>query len=346
MTAYLQADPGVHVAGTALSGPRALEVVARLRPDVVTLDLEMPGMNGLEVLDRLMHECPTPVLLVSGVSRQAAAATLRALDRGAVDFILKYTPGVDTDPEALRREIGAKVRLAARIKVIRSLGGRHGDPPPANSGGRGRGPRPAPPAGAEFALPRIVVIGASTGGPVALREMLGLLPADFPEAVVVVQHMPATFTRVLAAQLDRQTALRVKEAEEGDRLRPGTVLVAPGDYHLLVRGDGRVELVQGPKVAGHRPSIDVTMQSVAQVYGPRARGVVLTGMGSDGARGLASIHRRGGQTFAQDPGSCVVSSMPVNAVECGGVDRVAPPAEIARQLCVRGWAETVAGPAV
>jgi len=320
---YLQAAPGLAVAGTALDGRRAVELTRSLRPDVVSLDLEMPGMDGLAVLDEIMSDCPTPVVLLSGVSRQAARATLLALGRGAVDFVLKYSAGSDTDPEALRQEIIAKVRLAARIKVIRSLPSRtdHSELPTA--------PRPS---AEPWLLGGVVVIGASTGGPLALRELLGQLPADFPAAIVVVQHMPATFTRVLAVHLGRQLALPVKEAEHGDRLLPGRVLVAPGEVHLLIGPDGKVQLTAGPRIGGHCPSIDVTMQAAAQVYGPRARGVLLTGMGCDGALGLAAIRARGGRTFAQDPASCVVNGMPQAAVDRGVVDTVAPPAEIARRL--------------
>jgi len=178
----------------------------------------------------------------------------------------------------------------------------------------------------------VVVIGASTGGPSALRELLGRIPGEFPAAVLVVQHMPATFTQVLADQLDRLLALRVKEAEEGDLLRPGLVLVAPGDRHLLVRANGRVELDAGPRVGGYRPSIDVTMRAVAQVYGARARGVVLTGMGCDGTLGLAALRHQGAVTYAQSPETCVVGSMPEQAIERGVVVHVAPVAEIARLL--------------
>jgi two-component system chemotaxis response regulator CheB len=167
---------------------------------------------------------------------------------------------------------------------------------------------------------------------VALRELLGNLSPNFPAAVIIVQHMPATFTGVLAAQLDRQVPFKVKEAQAGDRLQPGLALVAPGDYHLLLRPDSRVELNQGPEIGGHRPSIDVTMQSVAQLYGARTKGVVLTGMGNDGSLGLAAIHAKGGKTFAQDADSCVVDGMPQRAIEKGVVDHVAPPTNIAQLL--------------
>jgi len=359
LTSYLQSSPDFQVVGTALNGTRAVELVKELRPDAVTLDLEMPEMNGLEALEHIMHDCPTPVVLVSGVSRRAAAITLQALDIGAVDFILKYTPGVDTNPEALRQEIMAKVRAASQIKVIRSLRSRRLDretAPPlrpldrlGTTQAQDTAPSPAymptrpevddtPPERVQrrevlpFLPGGVVVIGASTGGPVALRELLSNLPADFPAAVIIVQHMPATFTGVLAAQLDRQVPFKVREAEAGDRLQPGLILVAPGGYHLLLRPDSRVVLNQGPEIGGHRPSIDVTMQSAAQLYGARTKGVVLTGMGNDGSLGLVAIRAKGGKTFAQDAASCVVNGMPQRAIEKGVVNHVAPPARIAQLL--------------
>jgi two-component system chemotaxis response regulator CheB len=330
---HLESSPDVRVVGTALDGPRALELTRELRPDAVTLDLGMPGMSGLEVLDRLMRHHPVPVLVISGVSRQAADLALEALRRGAVDFIFKYTPGVDTDAEALRREIVAKVRTAARVKVIRSLGDPaacDGPQPTLSAGASEETPTPEEPA--EFGTEQVIVIGASTGGPVALRELLEELPVDFPAGILVVQHLPGTFTGVLAAQLDRRVRVRVKEAEEGDRLRPGLVLIAPGERHLLIRPNGRIDLVRAAKIRGHRPSIDVTMQSAAQAYGPRARGVLLTGMGTDGVIGLQWIRRRGGKTFVQDAASCVVNGMPQRALDKGVVDASGPPGQIAAWL--------------
>ncbi len=348
LSSYLQSSPDFQVVGTALNGARTVELVQELRPDALTLDLEMPGVNGLEALEQIMYLYPTPVIIVSGISRQAAAITLQALDLGAVDFVLKYTPGVDTKPEALGQEIMAKVRAASQIKVIRSI--RTGCPRPGRaveenslqglhaleSPEMDQG-RPLKARRGEIApyLPDgVIVIGASTGGPVAVRELLNHLPADFPMAVLVVQHIPASFTKVLATQLNRRVPLEVKEATAGDRLKAGLVLVAPGGYHLLLRSGARVELNQAPEIKGHRPSIDVTMQSVAQVYGPRTIGVVLTGMGSDGALGLTSIRAKGGKTFAQDTASCVVNGMPQRAIEKGVVDKIGPPVEIAQFLKV------------
>jgi len=338
LTSYLQSSPDLQVVGTALNGARAVELVRKLHPDVITLDLEMPEMDGLEALERVMRECPTPVVLVSGVSRKAAAITRQAIGIGAVDFVLKYTPGIDTQPEALRQEIVAKVRAASQIRVVRSLSshraqqGTVASSPPSDS---------SPPAAisrrseAPPVLPdSIVVIGASTGGPVALRELLVNLPADFPAAIIVVQHMPASFTGVLASQLNRQVPLIVKETRTGDCLQPGLALIAPGDYHLLLRPDLRTELNLGPEIKGHRPSIDVTMQSVAQIYGARTKGVVLTGMGDDGLMGLVSIRAKGGRTYAQDASSCVVNVMPQRAIEKGVVDHIASPTKIAQLLAI------------
>lgn len=337
LTSHLAQEGGFQIVGVARDGQAAISMVLHERPDVVTLDLEMPRVNGLEVLEVVMRDQPTPVIMVSGISRQAALVTMRALELGAVDFILKFTPGVDTDPEAFRREFVAKVRAAAGVKVIRSLGQRH---PAATVAQRlnhrssvsGSGPTHLSAPTANVDSGRILVVGASTGGPMALRELLAELGTDFPAPIVIVQHMPATFTGVLAAQLDRQVPLHVREAVAGDALAPGTAYIAPGGQHLLVNRDGRIEIMPGPKVNGHCPSVDVTMQSAAVAFPGRADGVVLTGMGDDGTAGLAFLRSKGGRTYAQDEASCVVYGMPQRAIERGVVDCVGTPAAIGREL--------------
>jgi two-component system, chemotaxis family, protein-glutamate methylesterase/glutaminase len=332
LATYLQCSPEFLVVGTAQDGPQAICQIKALQPDLVTLDLNMPGMSGMQALDIIMSECPVPVMVVSGVSRQAADMTLLALNHGAVDFIFKYIPGVDTDPLALREEIISKARVAAQIKVVRTLHLRReqaqiGDQPPTSPTEQtGKALQP-------LFRGNLVVIGASTGGPVALRTLVCELPEDFKDAVVIVQHMPPEFTRVFAAHLEQQARLIVKEAQPGDSIRPGVVLVAPGGSHLLFNPDGRVELNQGVEIAGHRPSIDVTMQSAAQVFGAHTRGIVLTGMGEDGSMGLLAIRSKGGKTFAQDEQSSIVYGMPQRAIKKGLADFIAPPAEIARLLC-------------
>ena len=338
LTSHLQSSSEFEVVGTALNGLRAIELVAELRPDVVTLDLEMPKIDGLAALQQIMMSHPTPVVMISGVSREAALITLQALEVGAVDFILKYTPGVDTEPEALRLEILSKVRAAAKIKVVRSLRPFQIGEKRSLSSGLGllssepSEPHPEPEKTLSYLPGGVIVIGASTGGPVAVRELLSRLPDSFKAAIIVVQHIPASFTPVLAAQLDRTVPLKVKEARPGDKLIPGQVFIAPGDYHLLIGSDSRMILNQGPKIKGHRPSIDVTMQAVAQMYGARTRGVVLTGMGDDGSLGLVAIHAKGGKTYVQDEASCVINGMPQRAIEKGVVDYVASPAQIAEML--------------
>ena len=291
-------------------------------------------MNGLEVLQRIMEERPTPVVVISGVSGRASTMTLQALERGAVDFVLKYTPGMDIDPIALQREIVAKVCQAARIRVVRSL------PARATPSTESRfipmleqdEVVPASGSDAPHRPDNIVVIGASTGGPLALRELLAALPRDFSAGVLIVQHLPAAFTGVLAAQLRRHSRLPVDEAQHHEALPPGAVRVAPGDFHLLLRPNARMELRRGPAVGGHCPSIDVTMQAAAQAYGPHAKGVLLSGMGSDGVRGMLAIRNRGGETFAQDRGSSVIFGMPRRAIEEGVADHVGSPSEIAAML--------------
>ena len=327
LTSYLHSAPDLEVVATAHDGREALHKVKVLRPDAVTLDLEMPEMDGLEALAYMMRECPTPVVAVSGVSGRAATRTLQALDLGAVDFVLKYAPGVHIDPAELCREILAKVRAASRIRVVRSLGSRT---PASYSAATAAAARPRAESSGI-----VVVIGASTGGPLAVRELLSALPGGFGAGIVVVQHMPRSFTAVLAAQLGRHCRLRVREAEDGDRLDPGTVLVAPGGFHLLLRPGMRAAICAATVISGssnYCPSIDAAMESAARVYGSRAMGVVLTGMGDDGALGLQTIHEMGGITFAQNAESCVVDGMPRRARERGAADHVAAPAQIAQLL--------------
>ena len=333
LATYLRAA-GLEVVATTGNGRVLVELVKKHRPDVITLDLDMPGLDGLSALEILMREVPTPVVVVSGVSGRAATRTLAALEAGAVDFVLKYEPGADTDPEALRREIVAKVEAASRIRVIRTLPPRQAETKPAPGGVVVDFPE-LPPRDRliERLLPGgVVVIGASTGGPLALRQLLTELPEDFPGALIVVQHMPASFTGVLAAQLNRQIRLPVTEARDGQRLEPGKVLVAPGGKHLLLTPDACIALSDGPEVHGHRPAIDVTMQSAAQLFGARVTGIQLTGMGSDGAQGILTIHLKGGATYAQDASSAAVPGMPERAVETGAVGTIARPTDIGRQL--------------
>ncbi len=337
--AILSRDPEVEVAGTAMDGVFALQKVGPLRPDVVTLDLDMPRMNGLETLRHLVERHGLPVLVLSAHTQKGARLTLQALELGAVDFLAKPR---GTDPgglEDLADELIRKVKMAARVSP-RSL--------PCGSRNAERGiplPIPAIPQSAlrtphsEAAAPAtaedVVAIGISTGGPQALSYLLPQLPRDYPAGILVVQHMPQGFTRLLADRLAQIAALEVREAQDGDLVLPGRVLVAPGDRHLAVSRKrlGVVAAVtEGASVKRHRPSVDVLFGSVAAAYGARATGLLMTGMGDDGADGLAQIKAAGGTTLAQSEESCVVAGMPRAAVERGCVDRVVPLEDLARTL--------------
>lgn len=338
---YLQADPEIEVVAIAENGKQAVEMVKSFHPDVITLDLEMPVMNGLEAIDKIMTENPTPTIVITGVSKQEAKTTLEAINLGAIDFVFKYVPWSNLDPEELFREIIIKVKAAAKTKLVSSLRNKNvsgfiGIKPTVSS----KTPRDIFELKNKESLSEqysllpagVVVIGASTGGPVALKELLSEIPSNFPAAILIVQHIPANFTKVLATQLNRQVTIAVKEAQEGDKLKLGQVLIAPGDFHMTITPDSKIKLVRGVEIEGHRPSIDVTMQSVAEIYNSLAKGVVLTGMGKDGSQGLLAIHSKGGTTFAQNPESCVINGMPQRAVELNVVDHIANPKNIALLL--------------
>ncbi len=327
---YLADTSAFDVVAQTHTGMQTFESVQALKPDVVTLDCDLPDMSGLDALDLIMRHCPTPVVMLSGLSRRTAEMTLEALQLGALDVIWKYTPGVNTDFEVLQQEILTKIRIASRVKVIRTL-----------QVARPRNERclaavqcrhPEAPVHERRLAAQVVVIGASTGGPVVLKTILEALPPDFRAAMIVVQHMPALSTRALSAQLNRYTALEVREAREGDYLYEGLVLVAPGDHHLVFDTERRVRLHNGPKVAGYRPNISLTMRSAVHVFGLQTRVALLTGMGCDGVEGLRAVREQGGVTYVQDPASCVVDGMPASAIEQGLADYVAVPETLANLL--------------
>jgi len=311
----LARDPEIEVVGTAMDGEFALKKVEELRPDVVTLDLEMPRMDGMETLRLIMRRAPMPVILFSTHSKEGAYSTLKALALGAVDFIAK-----PTDAAAGHLEKIADV-LIEKIKVAKRATGRKLppatvpiDPPVFKKGARST----APPT-------RIIAIGVSTGGPNALQYVLSQIPADFPCSILVVQHMPEGFTEMFAKRLDECCALDVSEAKSGDLLLAGRVLICPGNRHMMVRrmprGDMAV-LSDGAPVNGHRPSVDVLFHSVAQEFSLASVGVLMTGMGEDGADGLGVIKAAGGFTIAQSEETCVVSGMPRAAIMKGHANRI------------------------
>jgi two-component system chemotaxis response regulator CheB len=318
----LSRDPGIDVVGSAADPYSAWDKIQRLKPDVLTLDVEMPRMDGLTFLEKLMRAHPMPVVMVSSLTERGCDTTLRALELGAVDFVTKPRIDVARGTCDLAAEILLKVKAAAGAKV-------HGKTAPlrtAESPATASAPRPASFSGTY----KIIAIGASTGGTEALRELLCALPPDAP-GIVIVQHMPEHFTRAFADRLNTLTRIRVSEAKDGDRVLPGHALIAPGSYHMeLVRSgaDYRVRVFIGEPVNRHRPSVDVLFDSCARAAAQNAVGVILTGMGDDGARGLAAMRVAGARTIAQDETSCVVFGMPKEAIARGGAEFVEPLSQI------------------
>lgn len=314
----IAAQPDMELIGVAINGLDALVKVERLQPDVVTLDVEMPEMDGLTALRHLMARYPRPVVMLSSVTQQGAITTLRALSIGAVDFVAKPSGAISLDYRPLMDELLHKIRVAARAKVRSPLPGASARPAAV------RAPTDFRHISGSARFDKLVVIGSSTGGPRALGTLIPALPADTRAAYLVVQHMPAGFTKSLADRLDSASHLAVREAVHGDQLSAGVVLVAPGDLHLRISPIGRVELDNGPRVHGVRPSIDVTLASVVERFGKHALAVILTGMGSDGADGAVALHAAGGAVLAEDESTCVVWGMPRAVFERGIVDRVVP----------------------
>ncbi len=325
MQEVINSLPDMEVVGVAPDPIRARELIKDLNPDVITLDVEMPRMNGLEFLEKLMRLRPTPVVMVSTLTEQGSEVTLQALELGAVDFVTKPRLGVKEGMAELADDLGEKIRAAARARVRR-----HGLVDAR--------PQAAPVAGRFLSTTeKLVCIGSSTGGTEALKEVLTRMPADAP-AILMTQHMPEAFTPSFAARLNSLSAMTVKEAEHNERLLPGHAYLAPGHSHLRVKKSGAyyyTELSQDAPVNRHRPSVDVLFSSAARVAGPNAIAVILTGMGKDGAAGMLEMRNAGAYTIAQDEASCVVYGMPRAAVELGAAMEVRPLQEIAGRVVDR-----------
>jgi two-component system chemotaxis response regulator CheB len=326
----LNSDKEIEVVATARDGEDGIIKVTELNPDVVTLDVEMPHLDGLHALGYIMSEIPTPVVMVSAYTQKGAEATLRALEYGAVDFVSKPSGPISRDIRTVGDELIAKVKTAAtvdldKLKFIQ----------PKKVSENYIKPR----SQKDVQGVKVVAIGASTGGPRALGQMLPQLDPDIPAGILIVQHMPKGFTKAFAGRLDRESRIEVKEAEGGDRIEQGKALIAPGDYHMIVKRKifgkktaGVISLNQEPPVYGLRPTVDAMMLSMAKVYGNRAVGVILTGMGSDGAKGMKAIKKNKGKTIVQDKDTCVVYGMPKAAVKERAVDKVVPVDKIAEEI--------------
>lgn len=336
----LSIDPDIEVVGVAKDGVDALDKIKHLKPNVVTLDITMPRMDGLTALEQIMAECPTPVVMLSALTSDQATATISALELGAVDFFLKPSA---LNPAGLTREsdeLALKIRTAAQVDPAKLQRNARRQYRASQARTTGNGTVPKEGASNEtthrFKRSRyrgkVLVIGSSTGGPKALSELVPELPAGLPVPVLIVQHMPPGFTKSFADRLDQSSAINVKEAEAGDQLSPGKVLLAPGDHHMVVTSAGRIALNQDPPIWGVRPSVDVTMNSVAKVYGGDAIGVILTGMGSDGSKGSAQIKERGGLVAVEHESTCAIYGMPRCVVEMGNADVVLPLPKMAHEI--------------
>lgn len=321
----LSLDPNIEVVGSASDPYIARDKIVELQPDVLTLDVEMPRMDGVAFLRKLMPQYPIPVVMVSSLTQRGKQITIDALDAGAVDFVAKPTSNVAAGLNAMLMELRAKVKIASTANVSHWKGRRI--LPPAQAAVPGS-------KALSESTDKVIAIGASTGGTEALRRVIEMLPATTP-GVVVVQHMPSGFTRMFADRLNQLCPMQVKEAETGDRVRAGLVLVAPGGVHMkVVRSGGFYQVRCGgtEKVSGHCPSVDVMMHSVAEQVGPNAVGAMLTGMGQDGAEGMLAMRKAGSRSIAQDEATSVVFGMPKVAFEKGGAERLVPLEKVAPTL--------------
>ena len=322
----LESDPGIKVVATARDGQDGINKIREFRPDIATLDVEMPVLDGLSALRVIMKEMPLPVIMISSLTSEGAQATLDALHIGAVDFIPKDLSYVSVDIKKIREELIAKVRsiVRSRARRLRSEAGLAKTPPRPAAGHAGKTWNV--PAGAGSRL-KAAVLGISTGGPFALLQAIPKLPADYPLGIAIVQHMPPRFTKSLADRLDGLSALRVREAEDGDLLEPGVVLIAPGGLHMTFRRKGAdVAACISAEPAGtlYRPSADIMISSAVEAFNAPLLGIIMTGMGKDGLEGLRRLKAKGGVVFAQEEDSCVVYGMPRAAVEDGIADAILP----------------------
>ena len=320
------ADDQLQVVGHAKDGREAVAMAESLKPDVITMDINMPHMDGLQATAQIMTTNPKPIVIVSSESREGAAGSLKSLELGAIEFVGKPSSGIDLDMQNVKEELVRKVRMAAKVRVVRTAS-RLALTVQGTKGGAAAA-KPSPPVRTAPVIPAdqrfpIVVMGASTGGPATVMRLAPGFTRDFPAAVFLVQHMPASFTTQFAAQLAEFTSIRVKEAEANETVQPGTLYICPGAQHLRVMPTGRIQLdAASGRINGYLPNIDVTMETVAAFAGAMSIGVILTGMGNDGANGAKAIKSAGGMVLAQDEATSVIFGMPAEAIKLAVVDHV------------------------
>lgn len=325
----IAADPKMEVAGEARDGKDAVAQTQSLAPDVITMDINMPHMDGLQATEIIMSSNPRPIVIVSSESKEGADTTLKALELGAIEFVGKPSSGVDLDMTKVSDELLRKLKMAAKVKVVRTavrtkLGEEIANSAPRIEPGAPILPTPVAHKGKANGKFPLVVMAASTGGPAALMRLMPAFRRDFQAAVLLVQHMPGSFTNQFSRQLAEICPMRVKEAEPGEILAPGIVYLCPGTHHMRVTHTGRITLDEGPRIDGYRPCADITMETAADYAGAMSVGVVLTGMGTDGARGVQKIKSAGGHVIAQDEASSVIFGMNAEAIKTGAVHQVVP----------------------
>lgn len=328
MQSIIAEDPSMQVVGEAGDGREAVALAESLRPDVISMDIKMPHVDGLEATEIIMAQNPRPIVIVSSESRAGAEGTLRALELGAVDFVSKPSGPIDLDMDTVRTELTRKLKMAAKVRVVRTAarsGVRKTELPPpilhpaAPLMGQ---PKPAPASTSPSDRWPLVILTASTGGPAALMKIIPRLRKDLPAALVLALHMPASFTSQFAQQLDDVSEIRVKEAQTPEPLCRGMLYLCPGSHHLRISSQGLIQLDDGERIGGYRPCADVAMETAAAWAGPMTVGVILTGMGNDGARGAVAVRAAGGYVIAQDEASSMIFGMPQEAIRTGAVDEV------------------------
>ncbi|MBB6341029.1 two-component system chemotaxis response regulator CheB [Pseudomonas fluvialis] len=337
----LSSDSGIEVIGTATNGREAIDQAMALKPDVITMDYEMPMMDGITAVRNIMQRCPTPVLMFSSLTHEGARVTLDALDAGAVDFLPKNFEDISRNPAKVKQLLCEKILSIARSnRRSTSFSPSPAAAPVSAPTSASVAPAPAPraPAITPTSAPvrrkayRLVAIGTSTGGPVALQRVLTQLPANFPAPIVLIQHMPAAFTKAFAERLNSLCRISVKEAEDGDLLRPGVALLAPGGKQMMIDGRGQIKILPGDERLNYKPCVDITFGSAAKAYADKVLAVVLTGMGADGRDGARMLKDAGSQVWAQDEASCVIYGMPMAVVKANLADAVYPLDDIGRHL--------------
>lgn len=351
LVSIISANPDLEVAGEARDGRDAVTQNEALNPDVITMDINMPQMDGLQATEVIMSTRPKPIVIVSSESREGADITLKALELGAIDFVAKPSSGVDLDMNTVRDEICRKVKMASKVRVVRNaaktkLAQEIAHSAPRTEPSLPSGYAPAVPAAARIEPARpsafasavgggpvgmkssgrlpIVVVAASTGGPATLMKLVPAFPKDFPGAVLLIQHMPASFTAQFSQQLAEIASIRVKEAGPGEIIAPGNLYLCPGSSHMKVSQTGRLTLDEGARINGYRPCADVTLETAADFAGNMGIGVILTGMGNDGCRGVQQIKAAGGHVIAQDEATSVIFGMNAEAIKTGAVDQILP----------------------